>query len=57
MTKSYSSYKELCFLLGMKVTEARKLHFTLSDLKQYLYLETRDYTELLNEQVLKYIYN
>ena len=57
MTKSYSAYKELCWLLGMSVSEARKLNFKLSDLRMTLWLDTRDNPEILNEQARKYIYN
>ena len=57
MTKSYSSYRELCFLLSMTVYEARKLKMTLSDLRMMLWLDTRDNPEILNEQARELIYN
>lgn len=57
MTKSYSSYRELCFLLSMSVYEARKLKMTLSDLRMMLWLDTRDNPEILNEQARELIYN
>ena len=55
--KAKNEYSDLCRLNGLEMEEAKILGYTINELKDMLWLTTRDCIEELNEDALYYIYN